>query len=530
VKRFLLTVAALMAASAFYAGVASAYCGPGFSNKAQAVSFYESAAGQKYVHALKAALVRDGLMHADQDFLAFIQSDKVVNAVTPIGYKLDYNSSCKADGSFQNYDGLYVHSGKNVLAVVVGKKVKKINGGKPKVIKTSTKVVKNVQTKVKQPDGSVKVFETTTFKETITLSKGTTVCELMKPFEKGYCRNYVRGHAFEKCRSTNMTYTQSKTYTKKILLKTIPAPTAPGTTPTGNCNNVTIIIYGSGNNVNVCSVQITIVCSGVQLVVSGPNSEVVNKAITEYQNTHDCNTVVTPTPTPTPSPGHGFLAKTATKDGVNVTLAGGEFTFSVSINGAASTTITNAASGANRDLGSINAGSTVLVCETNTGDYTPDTPCISHTFAAAENFTFSFINRKTTPAPTSCVTITSVIDLNDVPAGLPSGRLPFSVNSCGAGSVTVDPGNGGISTCDSSTKQLTPLVLSLSQGDNSLCVIYYAPSDSAATSGSITYTAIQGPAKDVKVDTFAITHPVRNDTMHHDSWGADAAGFAAQNL
>jgi len=300
------------AVSLLYAGIASAYCGPGFSNKTQAVAFYQSAAGQKFVAPLKAALVHDGLMHNDQDLLAFLQSDKVANVVTPAGYKLAYNTSCKTDGSFKQYYGLYVHSRKNVLAVVVGKKVTKINGGKPKVIKTQTTVVRKAQTQVKQADGSVKVFETTTYKETITLEKSTTECDLMRPFEKGYCRNYVRGKLFKKCHSANVTFTQSKTYTKTVLLKTIPAPTAkncPDHTATnygkplpctyappttGNCNNVTIIISGSGNTVNVCSVQITITCAGVQLVVSGPNSDTVNKAISDYQNTHNCDTTPPP--------------------------------------------------------------------------------------------------------------------------------------------------------------------------------------------------------------------------------------------
>jgi hypothetical protein len=112
------------------------------------------------------------------------------------------------------------------------------------------------------------------------------------------------------------------------------------------------------------------------------------------------------------------------------------------------------------------------------------------------------------PPAAVCVTITSIIDLNDVPVGKTSGNLPFAVNSCGAGSVTVDPGNGGISKCDSNVK-LASVTFDLATGNNSLCVIYYAPLESSVTSGSITYTAIQGSAKDVKSDTFAITHPVR---------------------
>jgi hypothetical protein len=115
----------------------------------------------------------------------------------------------------------------------------------------------------------------------------------------------------------------------------------------------------------------------------------------------------------------------------------------------------------------------------------------------------------TPPPPATCVTITSYVDKNDVPVGKTSGQMPFVVNACGAGSVTIDPGNGGISTCDSSVKQTTPLTLPLVAGNNSLCVIYYAPGEASAMSGSVTYTAIQGNAKDVKIDNFAITHPIQ---------------------
>jgi len=101
-----------------------------------------------------------------------------------------------------------------------------------------------------------------------------------------------------------------------------------------------------------------------------------------------------------------------------------------------------------------------------------------------------------------------MIDLNDVPMGKNSQQLPFTVNSCGAGSVTIDPGNGAISDCNSSTP-LASITFNLVAGNNSFCVIYYAPNDPSATKGSITYAAIQGSAKDVKVDNFDITQSVR---------------------
>jgi hypothetical protein len=44
-------------------------------------------------------------------------------------------------------------------------------------------------------------------------------------------------------------------------------------------------------------------------------------------------------------------------------------------------------------------------------------------------------------------------------------------------------------------------------------VIYYAPGESSVNQDTITYTAVVttagGTAKDVKSDTFAITHPIR---------------------
>jgi hypothetical protein len=42
----------------------------------------------------------------------------------------------------------------------------------------------------------------------------------------------------------------------------------------------------------------------------------------------------------------------------------------------------------------------VEVCENdNTNGYTPDVQCISHTMSTGESFTFSFVNRKTSPPP-----------------------------------------------------------------------------------------------------------------------------------
>lgn len=124
------------------------------------------------------------------------------------------------------------------------------------------------------------------------------------------------------------------------------------------------------------------------------------------------------------------------------------------------------------------------------------------------------------PPPPSCeqtntcpksVLITSVIDLNDVPAGLNSGPMPLSVYASQAGAqVKVDPGIGKISSCSSSTPLATLTITGLQAGDNDLCVIFYAPTDAAATQATITYTAtLTGATPAVRQVTFAITHPTR---------------------
>jgi hypothetical protein len=111
------------------------------------------------------------------------------------------------------------------------------------------------------------------------------------------------------------------------------------------------------------------------------------------------------------------------------------------------------------------------------------------------------------------VSITSFINLNQVPAGKTSGPAPFTVNASDSGSVTVNPDLGGISDCNSSTPQ-SSITFQLAAGNNNECVIYYAPNDAdQPTSDTITYTATVttagGTAHDQKVDTVAITYPVR---------------------
>jgi len=113
-----------------------------------------------------------------------------------------------------------------------------------------------------------------------------------------------------------------------------------------------------------------------------------------------------PAPPPTPT-AHLLLGKTAYLNGTQVTLNGGEFGFSQSVNGSATSSTTNAASGQSRDLGTFNAGAVVQECETSTGGYTPDQTCITHTAVAGETYTFPFVNRKTVTAPPPVIVVSA---------------------------------------------------------------------------------------------------------------------------
>ena len=217
-----------------------------------------------------------------------------------------------------------------------------------------------------------------------------------------------------------------------------PLPTpSPSPTPTvsGNCN---VVVMGSGNNVNVsqCNYTIVIVCSGVNVTFGGPNSDSVNQAVKQYEESHHCNTVVvTPTPTPTPSPSptptppskaHAWLSKKAYVDNNLVTLSGGEFTFTVSVNGSQVNTVTNAASGSTRDVGEFDGGDVVKVCDPDQNGFTPDVRCITHTMSAGENYTFSFVNRKTTPKPVPSASATS-----SCPSGGGNGTITVTLSNSG---------------------------------------------------------------------------------------------------
>jgi len=117
-----------------------------------------------------------------------------------------------------------------------------------------------------------------------------------------------------------------------------------------------------------------------------------------------------------------------------------------------------------------------------------------------------------TPPTAPSVTITSTTTLNDIPEGKDSGPFYITVNASAAGTLTIDPGVGGVSDCNSSTPQGS-ITLPFGAGNSTLCVKLYAPMDANANSMTISETAIVttsgGTAKDVKSQTFTISHPVR---------------------
>jgi hypothetical protein len=161
----------------------------------------------------------------------------------------------------------------------------------------------------------------------------------------------------------------------------------------------------------------------------------------------------TPTPTPTPKPkAHVWLKKKAYLDGNAVTLNGGEFSFSVSVNGAQVTTTTNAPDGSNRDLGQFNDGETVKVCETNAAGYTPDSSCISHTMSAGVTFTYSFVNRKMSPSASAT---------SSCPQGGGAGTILLNLNVGNTDTTFVVDVNGTPSTVSVQANQTQTKTITL---------------------------------------------------------------------
>jgi hypothetical protein len=170
--------------------------------------------------------------------------------------------------------------------------------------------------------------------------------------------------------------------------------------------------------------------------------------------------------TPPPPKAHAKLVKKAYVDGNSKTLTGGEFSFSVSVNGSVKFSTTNAASGSSRDLGDFNAGDVVKVCETDSDGFTPDDECITHTMVAGETFTYSFVNRKTTP-PTP-PTVTNVTQPQEVYVNETYPNFCADVTSPAGHTVKVVFGaRFGVGF----TKTIT------STGSDRVCGTYTAPTD-----------------------------------------------------
>jgi hypothetical protein len=126
-----------------------------------------------------------------------------------------------------------------------------------------------------------------------------------------------------------------------------------------------------------------------------------------------------------------------------------------------------------------------------------------------ENHTCSCQEEGTCLTPS--ITITSMTTLNMIPEGKNSGPFDVFVNASEAGgSLTVDPGIGAVSGCESNTPESSVTFEHIPAGNSKACIILYAPSDSDKPSSmTVTFTAILGSAKDVKTQTFEIQYPTR---------------------
>lgn len=274
-SRIIITIliAAVVAVMSFPA-LASAYCGPGFSTKSNAVEYYNGN-GKQMVPNMTKWLRSHNIMQADQSFNSFITSDRVENVVTPKGYTLSDNTACSGT-SINPYNGRYAHGGKNVLAVRVGKSTKKSGkAGKSKVTKV---VVGSTPVEVKNPDGSTSTYAMVTIKETTTYKQKYKTCKKFKPFMKGYCRNLVSGKPFMKCKTKVRTVRKVRTYQEKHYVSV--APPSVVQTQRQDCE-----VGKIWNSEVMACVQIQVVCG---VVVIGNNNTV---------NSDNCNDTVKPPPT-----------------------------------------------------------------------------------------------------------------------------------------------------------------------------------------------------------------------------------------
>jgi hypothetical protein len=120
-----------------------------------------------------------------------------------------------------------------------------------------------------------------------------------------------------------------------------------------------------------------------------------------------------------------------------------------------------------------------------------------------------------TPPPHPSIKISSHIDLNQISAGKTSGPLSFTVTASDAGgSVTVDPGNGGVSDCNGGPVRSDITFDHLAAGNNPECIIVTAPDDAdKPATGSVAYSATLttsgGTSTDSVVDGYNIKYPIQ---------------------
>ena len=113
--------------------------------------------------------------------------------------------------------------------------------------------------------------------------------------------------------------------------------------------------------------------------------------------------------------------------------------------------------------------------------------------------------------PSQAITITGTTTLNMIPEGKNSGPFYVYLNASEAGgTLTVDPGIGSVSGCESSTQESSVTFEKIPAGNSKACIILYAPSDKdKPATMEVTFTAILGSAKDEEKQVFGIEYPTR---------------------
>lgn len=292
-------IVAILTMFAFTAN-ASAYCGPGFLSKKQAISFYKSKKGKPYKVSLKKSLVKKKIMHADQDVIAFLENPKVVYSKTPKGYVLNDNTACKGS-TYVPYKGRLRHSGMGVLAVRTEKSSKSL--GK-ETTKTTSRVIATQEVKELQADGSYKVYVEKTIEITTHHKQKVKECTADKPFMKAYCRNVATGRSWTTCKTKEKEWDTKETKVERELVREIPPPSTGDDVPPPAKPGACVININGNNNVASCG-DIEIKC-----MINGSNvydSQLCSSweyCTTKIKGSWDSsvNQCVTQTPPPTTPP------------------------------------------------------------------------------------------------------------------------------------------------------------------------------------------------------------------------------------